>query len=148
MATKGNIPPRRKAAKKSPAVRTKAAEETASTATASTATTAPANNTDRKKTAKKKAAAKKAVAKKTATTNKAAAAKKTPAKKAASPAPKASDTAASNFISQDERREMIATMAYYLAEKHGFQPDRDQQNWLECEQMVDEILAKKGIGTK
>jgi hypothetical protein len=38
---------------------------------------------------------------------------------------------------------MIATMAYYRAEKRNFAPGDEQQDWLECEQMVDEMLRKQ-----
>ena len=82
-----------------------------------------------KKKAVKKKAAKKAVRKKAVKK----AAKKTVKKKVAKQATE---------ISPRERYEMIATMAYYRAEKRNFAPGQEQQDWYECERIVDEMLAK------
>lgn len=36
------------------------------------------------------------------------------------------------------RQEMIAEMAYYLAEQRGFAPDCELQDWFEAERIVQE----------
>ncbi|MCP4992707.1 MAG: DUF2934 domain-containing protein [Gammaproteobacteria bacterium] len=46
-------------------------------------------------------------------------------------------------VSHRERYEMIATMAYYRAEARNFTPGQEQQDWLECEQIVDSMLHAK-----
>ena len=46
-------------------------------------------------------------------------------------------------ISPRERYEMIATMAYYRAEQRNFAPGNDQDDWYECEQIVDEMLKNR-----
>ena len=84
-----------------------------------------------KKAVTQKAVAKKAAPKK-ATTKKASASRKTTSK-----------PAAKTLISPRERYQMIATMAYYRAEKRNFAPGNDEQDWLECEQIIDEMLNKK-----
>ena len=48
-------------------------------------------------------------------------------------------------ISEDERRQMIATAAYYRAERRAFtggSPDRD---WLEAEAEVDQALRRRSV---
>ncbi|MDH5300985.1 MAG: DUF2934 domain-containing protein [Gammaproteobacteria bacterium] len=47
-----------------------------------------------------------------------------------------------NTLTQEERQQMIAETAYYIAEQHGFEPGRDQQNWLEAERQVDQMLSQ------
>ena len=42
-----------------------------------------------------------------------------------------------------ERHEMIATAAYYLAEKHGFDPQMSQQDWQQAEREIDNRLSQK-----
>ena len=92
----------------------------------------------------KKAVSKKAVAKKTAAKKKTPAKKAAVSKKAAATASTESKKAASHtLISPRERYQMIATMAYYRAEKRNFAPGNDEQDWLECEQIIDEMLNKK-----
>lgn len=105
-----------------------------------------------KKSVSKQAAVKKKVASKAPVTNPAPVAKKAPvtkkapvAKKAA-PAVKekvASKPAEKPVISPRERYEMIATRAYYRAEQRNFAPGNEEQDWYECEQIVDEMLGKK-----
>lgn len=81
-----------------------------------------------KKTVAKKNVAKKAVTKKTVT-------KKTAAVKAAV-------STGEQLFSQRDRYEMIAKMAYFRAEKRGFEPGCEQEDWLECEKLVDGMLSK------
>ena len=85
-----------------------------------------------KKTVKKTVARKK-VAKKTV-------AKKTVARKTAAVKPAVS-TEEKRF-SQRDRYEMIAKMAYFRAEKRGFEPGGEQADWLECEKLVDGMFSK------
>ena len=42
----------------------------------------------------------------------------------------------SGSIDLDEFREMVATAAYYRAEKRGFEPGHDIDDWLEAEQEI------------
>lgn len=43
-------------------------------------------------------------------------------------------------VSPMRRLEMIATAAYYIAERHGFQPDRAGEDWREAELQIDAEL--------
>ncbi len=92
-----------------------------------------------KKTVSKKKVAKKAAAKTQAAPKKTPTAKKAPAAKKKAAAKKESTP----NISPRERYEMIATMAYYRAEQRNFAPGNDQDDWYECEQIVDEMLKKR-----
>lgn len=111
-----------------------------------------------KKSVSKQAAVKKKVAskapvtnpapvtKKAPVTNPAPVTKKAPVAKKAAPAVKekvASKPAEKPVISPRERYEMIATRAYYRAEQRNFAPGNEEQDWYECEQIVDEMLGKK-----
>ncbi len=97
---------------------------------------------------KKATTKKKVVAKKTVTTKKKAAVKKAPVKKKSAVkkkvATKKSVTAktAAPSVSNKNRYEMISTMAYYRAEKRGFEPGHAVEDWLECERLVDEMISK------
>jgi len=42
------------------------------------------------------------------------------------------------------REEMIRTAAYLLAERRGFGPGRDLDDWLEAERQVDRTMANRG----
>ena len=86
---------------------------------------------------KKRAATKKTV-KKTVARKKVA--KKTVARKTAAVKPAVS-TEEKRF-SQRDRYEMIAKMAYFRAEKRGFEPGGEQADWLECEKLVDGMFSK------
>jgi len=51
-------------------------------------------------------------------------------------------------LSPQERREMVAVAAYYLAEQRGFALGKDVEDWLRAEQYVDDMvrgLARTGI---
>ncbi|HEB96999.1 MAG TPA: DUF2934 domain-containing protein [Sedimenticola thiotaurini] len=39
---------------------------------------------------------------------------------------------------------MIAKMAYFRAEKRGFEPGWEQEDWLESERLIDEMLKNMG----
>ena len=47
-----------------------------------------------------------------------------------------------NEIGIDERQQMIEEAAYYIAEQHGFSPNRHQQDWLQAEQQIDRLLSQ------
>ncbi len=44
-----------------------------------------------------------------------------------------------------EREQMIASAAYYIAEKRQFAPGSDVNDWLEAEAQVDKELAEKRL---
>ena len=96
-----------------------------------------------KKSPVKKAVNKKVVKKTTAKT----AVKKRVVKKAA--APRRTKSAGGKVaeatlrrIDPRERYEMIAKMAYFRAEKRGFESGWETADWLESERLVDEMLNK------
>jgi hypothetical protein len=71
------------------------------------------------------------------------------AKKAAKPVPAAAapkvrkrrtGAAGMATVSEDERRGMIAQSAYLRAERRGFAPGGEAQDWLLAEQEVDALL--------
>ncbi|MCB1857767.1 MAG: DUF2934 domain-containing protein [Gammaproteobacteria bacterium] len=100
----------------------------------------PVSNSTTKKSVVKKVAKKRATKK--------AVVKKPAVKKAANPGtatrrrPRAPQGAATTEFSPRERYEMIAKMAYFKAEKRGFEPGWEQQDWLESERAIDEMLTK------
>jgi hypothetical protein len=49
---------------------------------------------------------------------------------------------ASDDLSQEQRREMIATAAYYIAERHGFSPGESEADWRTAEKEIDRLLKK------
>jgi hypothetical protein len=46
-------------------------------------------------------------------------------------------------ISALQRAEMIAEAAYFIAEKHGFDPARSTQDWQEAERQIDDMFETK-----
>lgn len=66
----------------------------------------------------------------------------TPASSAAAPAPGAS---ADITVSEEARRAMIAQAAYLRAERRGFAPGGEAEDWLAAEAEVDALL-KAGNG--
>ena len=91
---------------------------------------------DSKKKTTAKTPARKRVAKKTAVKAKQAPAKKVTRKSTITTKP---HTASIN-ITSEERWKMIAVAAYHKAEKRGFAPGSELQDWAEAEQEVDELL--------
>lgn len=71
-----------------------------------------------------------------------AAPKKAAPKKAASARTRKADAAPP--ISPEQRLELIAKTAYYLAEKRGFEGGDPEVDWFEAEAQVDAILAQRG----
>ena len=43
-------------------------------------------------------------------------------------------------ISQEQRLDMIAEAAYFIAEKHGFDPQRVALDWKQAEQQIDALI--------
>ena len=69
----------------------------------------------------------------------AAEAPKTPARKAA---PRAKRTVAARpTVTPDMRRGMIAESAYLRAERRGFAPGHEDEDWLAAEAEVDQLLS-------
>lgn len=85
-------------------------------------------STAAKKTVAKKAVTKKKVAKKRATVKKTTAPRRSTVKVE---------------VSARERYEMIATMAFYRAEKRGFAAGHEMDDWYECEQIIDKLLKNQ-----
>ena len=44
--------------------------------------------------------------------------------------------------SPEERQRWVATAAYHRAEKRGFAPGYDMQDWLDAEAEIDELIGK------
>ncbi len=45
-------------------------------------------------------------------------------------------------ISDADRRAMVETAAYYIAERRGFAPGHDAEDWAAAEAEVEELLAQ------
>lgn len=95
--------------------------------------------------------------KRTRSTKTADTAAKTPAKASAASTAKAKSAApktaaprtrkpktATTQVTPEQRYRMISEAAFYVAEKHGFDPNRSLNDWLEAETAID---AKLGGGT-
>ncbi|MDP2828959.1 MAG: DUF2934 domain-containing protein [Sulfuricellaceae bacterium] len=109
--------------------KTATASKTVKPATA--ATPASANPVAAKPAATRAPAAKPAAAKKT--TEKEAA----PAKKAAAP----KKAAAKMTVTLEQRYKMICDAAYFKAEKRGFSPENETQDWLDAEAEINKLLG-------
>ena len=46
-------------------------------------------------------------------------------------------------ITPKQRIEMIATAAYYIAERHGFKPERADEDWREAERQIEAEMHKR-----
>jgi Protein of unknown function (DUF2934) len=60
---------------------------------------------------------------------------------------KAVEAPVSVAISEDVRRGMIAEAAYLRAERRGFAPGREHEDWLAAEAEVDALLKARHGGT-
>ncbi|MEW7984235.1 MAG: DUF2934 domain-containing protein [Candidatus Thiodiazotropha sp.] len=49
----------------------------------------------------------------------------------------------STAVDPQLRLDMIAEAAYFIAEKHGFDPQRATQDWQQAEAQIDEMLKSK-----
>ena len=71
--------------------------------------------------------------------------------RAKSPNPRASNTTAMSparvAISEDVRRGMIAEGAYLRAERRGFAPGHEEEDWVAAEAEVDALLKARYGGT-
>lgn len=71
--------------------------------------------------------------------------KKRAPRKPAALAAKKTATATATFVGPGERVHLIAKAAYYRAEKRGFAPGHEAEDWLAAEAEVDAKLLR-GIG--
>jgi hypothetical protein len=62
--------------------------------------------------------------------------------------PKANSAAAAVTVAEDVRRAMIAEAAYYHAERRGFAPGDEVQDWLKAEAEVDALLTGATHGNR
>jgi hypothetical protein len=57
------------------------------------------------------------------------------------PQPKPRRRAVQPAVEPEVREIMIAEAAYYIAERRGFDPGAEVDDWLEAEAAIDELLA-------
>ena len=70
-------------------------------------------------------------------------AREKPARRKAKPKVRpAMDEAAASGIDPDIRRQLVAREAYLLAERRGFAPGREFEDWVAAEALVDSRLMK------
>jgi hypothetical protein len=65
---------------------------------------------------------------------------------AAAPKPTKAASAAANFVGPGQRAVLIAKAAYYRAEKRGFAPGHETEDWLAAESEVDARLLRGAAG--
>ncbi|MEW8027760.1 MAG: DUF2934 domain-containing protein [Candidatus Thiodiazotropha sp.] len=53
------------------------------------------------------------------------------------------DSKGTSEVSPQQRLDMIAEAAYFIAEKHGFDQQRVMQDWQQAEQQIDDMLKLK-----
>jgi hypothetical protein len=46
------------------------------------------------------------------------------------------------LLTDEQRRELIATAAYYLAEKRNFEPGHEAEDWMEAESQIGSLGAR------
>ena len=56
-------------------------------------------------------------------------------------------TRSAAFIEPDERQALIADGAYFRAERRGFDPGHEIDDWLEAESEIDEMLSRNRRAT-
>ena len=61
------------------------------------------------------------------------------ARKAAVPAP--APAGGSSEVSAEQRRCYVEVAAYFIAERHGFTPGRENEDWIAAEAEIDRMLA-------
>jgi hypothetical protein len=49
-------------------------------------------------------------------------------------------------FSREERRRMIETAAYHIAEKDGFKPGREDDYWLQAERQIQDLFPETDAG--
>lgn len=47
-------------------------------------------------------------------------------------------------VNPNDRQRMVRETAYYLAQKRGFAPGHDVEDWVTAERTVDQQLRKRG----
>ena len=99
-----------------------------------------AKNPAKEKVVKKTAVKAKEVPAKKVTKKKAVKANETPTKKVPKKPTTTKPQTSSINITSEERWKMIAIAAYHKAEKRGFAPGNELQDWAEAEQEIDELL--------
>jgi DNA-directed RNA polymerase len=112
------------------------AKKTVATKTAVSSKRVPAKGGAKKKVTSTKDTPVKTVAKQTVVSTKKAPAKKVTKKSTLTAKPKSQSIS----ISSEERWKMIAIAAYHKAERRGFAPGHELQDWAEAEQEIDELL--------
>jgi len=116
----------------------------ASTSKKKTVTKVAAKKKVTKKTAAPKAAATEKVTPQKTVKKKAASARKIAPKKATAKSAKTAKTDTSMMdITPKERWKMVAVAAYHKAEKRGFAPGHDLQDWIDAEKEIAEFLQDK-----
>jgi hypothetical protein len=53
-----------------------------------------------------------------------------------------------SFVDPEQRAALIAEAAYFRAEKRGFQPGHETEDWLAAESEVDAQLLRGAAGTQ
>jgi hypothetical protein len=56
------------------------------------------------------------------------------------------ESAAITGVTAEERRQLIATTAYFRAERRGFAPGSEMEDWFEAEAEIDKMLGKPDEG--
>jgi hypothetical protein len=74
-------------------------------------------------------------------TRKAATGKTAPGKSDKTPRPAAERPARAALIDAERRRALIAESAYFRAERRGFEPGYEAEDWLAAELEIDRALA-------
>jgi hypothetical protein len=46
-------------------------------------------------------------------------------------------------LSEQQRRELVAVTAYYVAESRGFEPGHEYEDWIAAEALVKELHGGK-----
>lgn len=72
---------------------------------------------------------------------------KAPARRARRTKAKADSAASAVTVSEEIRRGMIAEAAYFHAERRGFAPGNESQDWLKAEAEIDALLKSTMHGT-
>lgn len=70
------------------------------------------------------------------------------ARRAGRARPKGNSAAATVTVAEEVRRAMIAEAAYYHAERRGFAPGDELEDWLQAEAEVDALLRAAAHGDR
>jgi hypothetical protein len=72
--------------------------------------------------------------------------RKTTAKKKNIEPGRGTEPAAITGVTAEERRQLIATTAYFRAERRAFAPGSEMEDWFEAEAEIDKMLGKRVAG--